>query len=183
MSLPLGADPQEPTAPARAHHRVMSLASKPAPVRDPLSFHRSADPARSRLQGGLLTGSRPPLGIHLLWARDAPWAAAVKACSVKQLTLTPGSPLPMLLHRPWCLQSCSLQILTPLFQMLMHSRFFFFPFLKMFSCNPSVWGAWPRPSWSSWPWAMGEVSNSFSQKPLLLPNPGQANPKHSQNLI
>lgn len=39
VSLPLGADLGEQTAPARAHCRVMSLARKPAPVRDHVSFH------------------------------------------------------------------------------------------------------------------------------------------------
>lgn len=98
VSLPQGAHLWEQTAPARVHHGVMSPASKPAPARDPPSFHGATDPSRSLLQGGLLTGSRPPLGIHLLWDWDAPWAAVVKSCNGRQFAVAAGAPLPLVLH-------------------------------------------------------------------------------------
>lgn len=123
VSLPQGADLWEQTAPAWVCHGVMSPASKPAPARDPPSFHGSTDPSRSLLQGWLLTGSWPPLGIHLLWGGDVPWAAVVKTCSGRQLSRTWSSSSPPS-SLTSALQSGSSHIGTPLFQLLMHCRFF-----------------------------------------------------------
>lgn len=165
----------------------MSPASKPAPARDPPSFHASTDPSRSLLQGWLLTGSWPPLGIHLLWGGDVPWAAVVKTCSGRQLSRTWSSSSPPS-SLTSALQSGSSHIGTPLFQLLMHCRLF--SLLKNIFLQPFCGGLSLGQGGSILePAGLGSVGHgeSFQQlltetppKFLLLPKPGQANPIHSQ---
>ena len=142
-SLPQAAAFQEQTTPVWVHHGITSPASKPALGWDPLSpwVHRSCqEPAAARTPHGVTTSFRHPpaplwgplcaAGGDLLH-RGPPWATGGQPASPWSSPQAAGESLlrylehllPLLLHWPWCLQSCFSHIFSLLFPAAIYTPF------------------------------------------------------------
>jgi len=193
-SFPQAAVLQEQAAPTWVPHGVTSPARKPAPAWASLS-------TAPQVLAGACSSVGSPQGHSLLrastcpgvgsstgcrWGSAPPWASMgcrgtacltmvfITACRGSS-ALAPGAPPAppselTLVSAELFLSHC----LTPLSQLLCHSRFF--PFLNTVSqrCyHRCCWAQpWPAagPSWSQLAWALSdtsEASRSFSQKPPL----------------
>jgi len=157
---------------------------------------RVTGPTRSLLQHGLpmrwqrSSGASPWSGVGSSlghrWGSAPPWAsmAAGTACLTVVCSMAAGESLlrrlehllPLLLHWPWCLQSCASQIFSLLSPAAIALVQLFPPFLNKLSQRRyhCCWGAqpWPAagPSWSWLALALSDIeeaSSSFTQKPPL----------------
>jgi len=114
--FPRGAVLQEQAAPAWVRHGVTSPASKPALTWPPLS-------TGPQVLAGACSSMGSPRGHSLLWSSTCsgvgslPWrgqpASPWSSPQVQgNLCSEPGAPPPLLLHWPWCPQSCSSHIVS-----------------------------------------------------------------------
>jgi len=147
-----GAVLQEQAAPAWVPHGVTSPASKPAPGVGS-SLHGSAGPGRSLLQHGARHGvtasfRHPPapawgpfhglqvhicstVDLHGLQGDNLPHHGLHHELQGKSLCSDiSGTSFPLLLHRPWCLQSCFFHIISLLSPHCCFTTGFFLPLLK-----------------------------------------------------
>jgi len=123
-SLPQGAVLQEQAAPGWVPREVTSPASKPVPVWAPLSTCPQVLPeacssmgsprGHSLFQAYLCCGVGSSMGCR--WISAPPWTSMGCAGTAWSSPGAAGeSHLPLLLHWPWCLQSCFFHIFSLLY--------------------------------------------------------------------